>query len=629
MTLLPVPAFVIDAMNWVEKNLSFFSPSSEESLPTDHELQAWAELAVVALLWRRNRENISLPSMEKIGSFLTTLAVDSRLWHRAVRFPSEFLPLCDLISATRGPDSDPQFHALQQIIYSGALDGSDRTLVSDLEVRLSIDWAGLHSSFPSLEAIGRKCPKPPLPMFANNEACYSLTHLIIFATDFGKRPPPSSGGLSDQNYLTRILSSHIVRCVSDGNLDLLIELLLSWHYLRLPRTPLIQQAWRFFVSHQSPDGSFHRRVVRNDKALEITSAPAPDRTWFVERYHTTLLVLMAGGSLDIQLGQPGISDATPESYINEQPFIPKHDVRASALAEATWRWVNNEAIEFDDNLETVGFSLLIWWIWRALAGDADDSNSPPENLLRRTRDFELGSYFSVRRGSMTLNIITAGLLRRFDADNSNADGFLKHISAIVETSDSEDVDEELALCEKKVILNALGFEHHPYRSDYAEIISAAERCALGAERDSVLALLIRIESLTGYGTREVEIESGDVWLRDLLQGLADDAFRKYDWPLACRCVRALLYLKLITRETSQDYMTFFALHQQENGAFGYLGPDSKALLSGSGGYKSIDEINLSIAVEAMWTIAELATSGRWRLFESLGELSAARQWDRT
>lgn len=306
------------------------------------------------------------------------------------------------------------------------------------------------------------------------------------------------------------------------------------------------------------------------------------------------------------------------------------DVIESARVSATaaWRWVSDEAdaLARDDSIEHAGYSLLIWWLWRALVGrDNIYSDSPPENLLRRSRAFDMSSYFTVGRGSLTLNIITAGLVRRFDANNADADAFLQHISSILRKSESEDSAEELALCEKKVILNALGFEHNPYRSAYEEVISAAKQCAFGFERACIDDLLLRIESLTRYGMSNTEMKSSDVWLKDLLQGLADDAFRKYDWPLACRCVRAMGYLNFISQETSKDYMTFFVLHQLPGGAFAYLGPDSRALLSESSAYKSLDEINLSITVEALWTMAELATGGKWKLFESLGQLSVARQ----
>lgn len=124
--------------------------------------------------------------------------------------------------------------------------------------------------------------------------------------------------------------------------------------------------------------------------------------------------------------------------------------------------------------------------------------------------------------------------------------------------------------------------------------------------------------------RDTAIEPGDLWLTDVLQGLADDAFRKYDWPLACRCVRSLGYLNLTSHDTSRDYMAFFALHQLQTGTFGYLGPDSRDLLSGSVDYRSMDQVNLSIVVEVLWTIAELATGGEWTLFESLSEARANR-----
>ena len=624
MTLSPIPDFVLGALNWVDRYISFFAPSSEDSPPTERELQALAELAVATLMCMRNKPDISLATLGRVRSFLTTLAEDSNLWHRAVRFPCEFVPICDLVAATRGPDPGLQFDALQQVISRGALDGADRTLVAQLELRLSIHWAGLQCDSPDLDEISRRCLKPPLPMFAGNDDCYTLTHMIIFATDFGSRPAPSSGGLSDRSYLRRIISSYVIRYISEGNLDLLIELLLSWQYLRLPKTALTQQAWRFFVAHQSPDGSFNRRVVDGENVTEQSPAPPTDREWFSQRYHTTLLAVMAGASPAVQKEKRRVSSSFRDTKIGNCPSSASDDAIESARVsvEAAWQWVNNEAdaLACDDSLETVGYSLLTWWIWRALTGRAEiNLDSLPKNLLRRCRTFNLGSYYSVMRGSMTLNIITAALVRRFDADNTVAGAFLKHISSIVAKTNPEDDGEELVLCEKKVILNAVGFEHHPYVSAYGEVISAAEQCAFGAYHDRVGDLLTRIESLTGYGMYNVAIEFTDVWLADLLQGLADNAFCKYDWPVACRCVRALGYLNLISHDTSREYMAYLLLHQLPSGTFGYLGPDSRVLLSGSLDHKSLDQINLSITVEALWTIAELATGGGWKLFESLGE----------
>jgi hypothetical protein len=630
--LSPTSDFAHGALDWVDRHLSFFAPPREESSPTDRELQAIAELAVATRLCVRNKANIPLPTMDRVRSFLTTLAGDPYLWHRAVRFPSEFIPICDLVAATRDPKASPQLRALQQVISCGALDGVDRTLVSQLELRLSIEWAGLKSDSPHLDEISRRCPKPPLPMFGSNDDCYTLTHLIIFATDFGHRPPPSSGGLSDRSYLARILSSYSVRYISEGNLDLLIEVLLSWQYLRIPQTTLTHQAWRFFVGNQSPDGSFHRLVADGGDApepsivqnSEPSVAPDPDRARFSERYHTTLLAVIAGASMEIQQEQPRVNSVVTNTTIGKRPRVVANDLIESARVsvEAVWRRINSEAdpLACDDSFETIGYSLLTWWVWRALTDRADIYlDRPPENLLRRSRAFDLGSYYLVERGSLTLNIITAGLVRRFDLENAVANAFLEHISSIVRKNSHEDDCEQLALFEKKVILSALGFEHHPHVSAYVEVISAAEQCVGNSGRGRIDDLLIRIESLTRYGMRNIDIASSDVWLKDLLQGLADDAFRKYDWPLACRCVRALGYLNLVSHETSLDYMAFFVLHQLPNGTFGYLGPDSRVLLSESSGYKSIGEINLSIAVGALWTIAELAMGGRWKLFESLGE----------
>jgi len=637
MSLSATPGFALGALNWVERHLSFFAPSRDEPRPNQLELQALAELAVAVRLCLRNQTGNPSPAIKRVRSFLATLAADPYLWHRAVRFPGEFVPICDLVAAIDRPVVGNQLHALQQVIFCGALDGIDRTLVSELELRLSTEWAGLQSDFPSLDDLSRRCPKPPLPIFGSNDDCYTLTHLIIFATDFGNRPPPSRGWLSDRRYLARILSSYIVRCISEGNLDLLIEFLLSWQYLRFQQTTLTRQAWRFFVGHQSLDGSFQNQVANFESAAERavvgdskpSVAPDPERTRFSQRYHTTLLAVMAGASPEIQQEQPMVNTAVLGTKIEKCLHVEGNELIESARVsvEAVWRWVNSETDPFasGDSLETVGFSLLTWWIWRALRDPSAVSlDGPPEDLLRRSRRFDLGSYYLVERGSLTLNIITAGLVRRFDRDNSVADAFLEHINAVVAKNNPENDIEELALYEKKFILNALGFEHHPTVSSYTEVISAAEYCAGGVDRDRIDNLFSHIESLTGYGTRHVDIQPHDVWLTDLLQGLADDAFRKYDWPRASRCVRALGYLNLISDETSLGYLSFVFLHQLPDGSFGYLGPDSRAFFADGGDYRSPGELNLSIAIEALWMIAEVVTGGRWQLFRSLGEVSVKR-----
>ena len=616
----PTCDFVLSALDWVDRNLSHFDPSLEEAQPTHLQLQALAELALVTLLWGRIKPDLPLPTIDKAKSFLGTLVEDSRFWHRAVRFPEEFVPICDLIAATRGQDTSPQLQALQQVISSGVLDSIDRTLVSRMELRLTVEWAGLTWYGPELDEISSHCPRPPLPMFASDDDCYTLTHLIIFVTEFGRRPFPLNGGLRNRNYLARILSSYIVRYIHQRNLDLLIELLLSWKYLRLPYTTLIHQAWRFFVSHQSPDGAFQKLITDSQASSKVSSESDPERAWFYQCYHTTLLAIMAGATSDIPstplskensaLDDSPINEPSPESF-DETIELGRGSV------EKAWQWVSKDAEAFDGNvgLEAVGYSLLAWWIWRAVAGTA--KIQPPDTLLFQCRAFHLNHYFYAGRGSLTLNIITAGIIRQFDKENADAGAFLERISDVVANDHPKDTHEELALCEKRVILNALGFEHHPYVSDYIEVIAAAEQCALRADQDRIGALLTRIESLAGYGANYVDIEPGGIWLKDLLQGLADDSLRKYDWPRACRCVRALGYLNLISHETARDYMAFFALHQLPDGAFGYLGPDSQALLSALDDHRSLDEINLSITAEALWTIAELTIGDRWRLFDSL------------
>lgn len=622
MPLSPTSGFALGALNWVDCNLSFFEPSREEPPPTDRELQALAELAVATRLWLRNRPDFPSHHIERIKSFLTTQVADSYLWHRAVRFPAEFIPICDLLAATRGPDASPQLHALLQVVSYGPLHDVERGLVSQLELGRSLEWAGIQTDSSNLDELSSRCQKSPLPIYGSNDDCYTLTHLIIFATDFGHRLPPLTGGLSDRDYLARILSSYIVRYIAEGNLDLLIELLLSWQYLRLPQTVLTKQAWRFFVGHQSSDGSFTKRIKVAD-CTEVSPATPPDRTWFSERYHTTLLAVIAGVSPEMQPIPQEVNTFALGEQTGERLLVVTKDRIKSARVpvSAAWQWMREvSAYSEHDSLEHLGYTLLTWWTWKGLASRVNPHlDSPPESLLRRIRAVDLANYYSVTRGSLTLNIITAGLVRRFDAENTNAAAFLEHISSIVAKSDQEDGCEQLAMCEKKAILDALGFEHQPYGCSYKEVICAAERCALGAAQDRVDNLLIRIESLTRYGMRHVDIEAGDAWLKYLLQGLADNALWKYDWAVACRCLRALGYLNLIAGETLLDYMAFFSMHQQSNGAFGYLGPDSQTLLSGATVYRSVTEINLAITVEAVWTIAELATGGEWQLFRSLSE----------
>ena len=97
-------------------------------------------------------------------------------------------------AAYRTPEEDPAEHRrLQRLVDVRLLDALEQPVHRVMEDRLALEWAGLRHSLPSWQVLadGSILGAKPNPAFMDEVAAYQLTHVVMYLTAFGSRPPSS------------------------------------------------------------------------------------------------------------------------------------------------------------------------------------------------------------------------------------------------------------------------------------------------------------------------------------------------------------------------------------------------------------------------------------------------------
>jgi len=600
--------FVSNALSWVECNLQRFRPASL-SRPEEIEMQRLAELSLAVWLHRRAGSHDIRVDLSRVAEFVRAMADDPRLWHRAVRYPGEFIPVCDLLSSSEATTDDRRTRALQAVIDTGALDGFERSKVSAMELAISAEGAGLRHTFPSLEQVATTIPPLPNPAYVGTAGCYALTHYAIFATRFGSDTRPPVGGLSDVSRLRRVYSSIVYRSMVEENWDLLIEALLSWEYLGLAETEHTRIAWRALATRQRPDGSLARRE-------NSVSEDASESERFASSYHTTLLAVMSGAS-----SERTQADVSPDTSSNprEPDSSAEQFDSARDLMRDAWRWVVNshERDQVADR-SLLPYWLLGWWIfghWQS-----SESRFTPQvgsRLLMQSRELETSELLAPSKATALLSLIAAGIVYGQDKENSSASQTLSTFAALLSSPGRRTVDDRIAFAGKCILLDNMGFSVPTYRMDPARLRAIAKRCAGDPQRRNVELLVSCVNAVTCFGSIEYRARKTDIWIDYLLLSAMDQAVRRYDLAFACDIARSLVYLSTADDGWRREFLNVLVRNQTDAGALGYLGPESQSQTGLLEGPYDQRDVQTMITVSAMWWLTEAFSERRWRLAESL------------
>jgi len=179
-----------------------------------------------------------------------------------------------------------------------------RSILSSKE-RLPFRWADLLHAISwwegdpawhdrCVDALSVGCLRPGANLLrVSTSDDYSVTHAIFYGTDFGRRRWPSS--LAEPLQIEAILHGLEIDALADRNWDILAEVALAYGYLgqRDDR----QRLFQILVAQQANDGSWESPASM-DAVLARDGFETTEHRFF-ERYHTTLLCLMAGSEQQI------------------------------------------------------------------------------------------------------------------------------------------------------------------------------------------------------------------------------------------------------------------------------------------------------------------------------------------
>jgi hypothetical protein len=147
----------------------------------------------------------------------------------------------------------------------------------------------------------------------------------------------------------------------------------------------------------------------------------------------------------------------------------------------------------------------------------------------------------------------------------------------------------------------------------AEVVSCARSLPLAMPAEALERLLACAGSLTGWGTRQVDLGSDGPWLEELLSATAIRLLRAYDLVHAARVLRAMTHLGL-RGDAWRQGLDYLLLQQRQEGSFGLFAAEEQKILRARPDFQPATDLHLLPTVECLWTLAE---SGGWRLLASL------------
>jgi uncharacterized protein DUF6895 len=613
------PDFILSALTWISGRAREFSPYDSAGTLRPDRLKAIAELSIALYCYVRLTGDKESRPVRRIITHLARVQRNQVFRELPLRFPDEFVPVCDVYAALRlaGHDSPEQRMLLQRVIDSGILEHVDRLPQGHMEVRLSAESAGLQSSWSRPAPHHALAPIPASILFDDGMA-YALTHTIMFLTDFGAHPKRlrADGPLSDR------LAMLLIRYCREQNNDLLAELLLCWDSVGLPSTPLTDAAWSILMKAQDRWGAFPVRGTGVGRDSRHGGLPRPSR--FQRHYHTTLVAIIAGS---VHTWRPVPGRVYPVTSHHRLPALAVTKVSRRDMVNAFTQslgWLVELAhTRYADNPVALCYAALATWIGRSSLMSPSTSRGHDQVFVELAKSDRSGSSLVRAAVPATLKILVAAILDAYGHSLPSLAKFVADVVRVLRNAAGRPMIDDLYLHEKRLVLYAIGLHQRPrLMMGYEAMIDFAKRAGPGADDTMVDALLLRIECLTEHGTRRVDLLKRDLWLQELLAGIAQHALGKYDWERGCRTLRALGYLGLTFGASYKACISYMILHQTTTGAFAYLGREGQLFEARSAGLPFDVAVRIPVTIECLWTLAEVSSNPVWRLYGALPKVTS-------
>lgn len=592
---------------------ALFEATAENAIAWLAENRRWFEPDNVTLPGRRDKPVVELAllvrTLRDAGSEYAGLAalaalvreVGARPARRHAPRPTRSRLLAGAFlfaAAYRASDEDTTEHRrLQRLVDVRLLDTLEQPVHRVMEDRLALEWAGLRHSLPSWQVLARRSilGSKANPAFMDEIAAYQLTHVVMYLTAFGSRPPRPRVETDERS--RQLMSTLLVRFVGQRHWDLVGELLLSWALLELGPSAVCDGAWSALLQEVGPDGS----VTQPRSEGDPEPGPEPDAS-FQDRYHPTLVIALAAdawrrGCASLPPGSSGAAQTVERSVLREMADV-----------EAAWLASMLEA-PGDADPRVVCDVLVGLWICGTMSEWACE-RLPAALAHAADRVRSIHDWTGVPAG---LVLVVYGLLARSNTVPHGLTAFVNVAAEVLHSSPAED----LSLGEKRVLMHRIGRAAAPPRAPLRGVTEVAEATAMDPTADNVKRLVLASESSAASGFQPINLPASEGWITELLLALAAERAHNYDLVSASRLTRAAVHLNALAAGRT-DLVDVLIAHQRAAGGFGLFG--DATLGSHARGDKPVEsDLALRLSVEVLWTVAEASTP--WRLMSAIGPMT--------
>ncbi len=181
---------------------------------------------------------------------------------------------------------------MQELADTDRIACAPRSPFRTMELRYFLDWGGFRHSLPDYPVLFEQtclAALEPPPSSFTLEDVYEATHVILYLTDFGLRPP----AFIDTAGLRRIVD-FLLTClemlVELHHWDLVAEVLLSLQCLGVDAATEVERGWRALSEAQDSTGA----ILEGPSGERLQPAGeflAPSE--FLALYHRSLVALLA------------------------------------------------------------------------------------------------------------------------------------------------------------------------------------------------------------------------------------------------------------------------------------------------------------------------------------------------
>lgn len=298
--------------------------------------------------------------------------------------------------------------------------------------------------------------------------------------------------------------------------------------------------------------------------------------------------------------------------------VPAGSDRTAAIGEDACVWLSSLLETTRDRNEAsvsdLCHILITSWICDAMLSECVPASFP--KIARHVARLLNASGKTDRTDEVkpTLRLLVETLLSSLGLKVEAFRQFFSQSTSILRREPALELD--LSFADKRMLLYRTGVLPAPQAPSLDSIQTLSHRFRLSASAETIEALTLQLECLTGWGAHPVDAGVIEPWLGEVIGGLVVQRLRNYDLISAARLLRLHGYLAASgVTPRRDDLYDALCMHRQAHGPFGWYGPETAALRRVNPAMREEMEFYLVTTLECLWTLAE--RSGRWRLFGSI------------